>query len=71
MEHKAMQPSDPSTLRQEGTIMLREWVQTVPGMRNKEKDRSPPPALACLEIVRWADVRCKISTAPPPPPPNS
>ena len=23
-EHKAMQPSDPSTLRHEGTIMLRE-----------------------------------------------
>ena len=43
VEHKAMQPSDPSTLRHEGTIMLREWVQTVPGMQNKEIDRSSHP----------------------------
>ena len=34
----------------------------------KQRERPlPPPSIACLEVVRWADMRSKIKTAPPPP----
>ena len=34
----------------------------------KQRDRPLlPPSIACLEVVRWGDMRCKIKTAPSPP----
>ena len=34
----------------------------------KQRERRlPPPSIACLEVVRWGDMRCKLKTAPSPP----